>query len=120
MITTPPIIYSVGTPVEVDDTKTGYIIEIDNTDDNNIHFKISYVVGNEIEERVEEARCRPVSLHRTSSTRSGAIRHALTQSTDPPPLTTAPLPNTFPTFTATPPIPIHAREQISHRYSKQQ
>ena len=62
MITTHSIIYSVGTPVEVDDTKTGYIIEIDNTDDNNIHFKISYVVGNEIEERVEEARCRPVSV----------------------------------------------------------
>ena len=110
MTTTPPIIYSVGTLVEVDNTKTGYIIEIDDTNDDITRFKISYLVGNEIEEHVNETRCRPVSLRRASSTRSGAIRHALPQSIDPPPLTTAPLSNTAPTLTATPPIPIDARE----------
>ena len=62
MTTTPPIIYSVGTLVEVDNTKTGYIIELDNIDDNIIHFKISYIVGNEIEEQVHQWRCRPISL----------------------------------------------------------
>ena len=110
MTTTPPIIYSVGTLVEVDNTKTGYIIEIEDTNDDIIRFKISYLVGNEIEEHVYETRCRPVSLRQASSTRSGIIQHTLPQSTNPPPLTTAPLSNTAPTLTATPPIPIHTRD----------
>ena len=112
MTTTPPIIYSVGTLVEVDNTKTGYIIEIEDTNDDIIRFKISYIVGNEIEEHVNETRCRPVSLCRASSTRSGAIRHALPQSTDPPPLTIAPLPGIIPTVAAAPPISIHTRDYL--------
>ena len=46
MTTTTPIIYSVGTLVEVDNTKTGYMIAIDDTNDDIIRFKISYTVGN--------------------------------------------------------------------------
>ena len=84
-MTTTPVIYSVGTLVEVDNTKTGYIIETEDTNDDIIRFKISYLVGNEIEEHVNETRCRPVSLRQASSTCSGAIRHALPQSTNPPP-----------------------------------
>ena len=67
MTTTPPIVYSVGTLVEVDNTKTGYIIEIDDTNDDITRFKISYRVGNEIEVGVHQSRCRPVSLRRASS-----------------------------------------------------
>ena len=40
-----PMIYSIGVLVEVDDAKTGYIIDIDNTDINNVVFKINYTVG---------------------------------------------------------------------------
>ena len=57
MTTTPPIVYSVGTLVEVDNTKTGYIIEIDDTNDDITRFKISYRVGNEIEVGVHQSRC---------------------------------------------------------------
>ena len=39
-----PMIYSIGVLVEVDDAKTGYIIDIDNTETNNILFKINYTV----------------------------------------------------------------------------
>ena len=70
---TTQIIYSIGVLVEVDDAKTGYIIEIDNTDTSNVVFKINYTVGNESEENVSKSRCRPVSLRRASTTRSGII-----------------------------------------------
>ena len=55
------MIYSIGVLVEVDDAKTGYIIDIDNTDIDNVVFKINYTVGNEIEESVSQSRCRPVN-----------------------------------------------------------
>ena len=64
MTTTLPIIYSVGILVEVDNTKTGYIIEIDDTDVDNVFFKINYSVGNESEQGVCQSRCRPVNLRR--------------------------------------------------------
>ena len=52
---TTQIIYSIGVLVEVDDAKTGYIIEIDNTDTSNVILKINYTVGNEIEENVSKS-----------------------------------------------------------------
>ena len=52
---TTQIIYSIGVLVEVDDAKTGYIIEIDNTDTSNVVFKINYTVGNESEENVSKS-----------------------------------------------------------------
>ena len=58
----PSIIYSIGTLVEVDNAKTGYIIEIDNTDVHNVQFKINYIVGSESEQGVRQSRCRPVNL----------------------------------------------------------
>ena len=63
----PSIIYSVGTLVEVDNTKTGYIIELNDTDNDNIWFKINYTVVSEIEEGVHQWRCQPVSLHRATT-----------------------------------------------------
>ena len=54
---TPQMIYSIGVLVEVDNTKTGYIINIDDTDTSNVIFKINYTVGNEIEENVSKSRC---------------------------------------------------------------
>ena len=64
---TPSIIYPVGTLVEVDNTKTGYIIELDDTDNNNILFKINYTVVSKIEEGVHQPRCRPVSLRQATT-----------------------------------------------------
>ena len=43
----PSIIFSIGTLVEVDKTKTGYIIEIDTTDVDNVLFKISLLLLND-------------------------------------------------------------------------
>ena len=63
----PSIIYSVGTLVEVDNTKTGYIIELNDTDNDNIWFKINYTVVSEIEEGVHQSRCRPVSLRQATT-----------------------------------------------------
>ena len=74
---TPSIVYSVGTLVEVDHTKTGYIIELDDTDNNNVVLKVNYTIGNKIESHVHQSRCRPISLRRALTTRSGAIRQAI-------------------------------------------
>ena len=76
--------------MEVDDAKTGYIIDIDNTDTNNVVFKINYTVGNEIKESVSQSRYRPVSLRRASTTRSGTVRQAIHPSNDTPPLISPP------------------------------
>ena len=89
---TPSTVYLVGTLVEVDHTQTGYIIELDDTDNDNVLFKVNYTVGNDIEEHVHQSRCRPVSLRRASTTRSGAIRQAIPLSVNPPPPVTDPLP----------------------------
>ena len=48
------IIYLVGTLVEVDHTKTGYIIESDYTDNDNVVFKVNYTVRINIEEHVHQ------------------------------------------------------------------
>ena len=92
----PSIIYLVGTLVEVDHTKTGYIIELVDTDNDNVLFKVNYTVGNDIEEHVQQSRCRPVSLRQALTTRSGAIRQAIPLSANPPPLVTSPLPISYP------------------------
>ena len=108
---TPQMIYSIGVLVEVDNTKTGYIINIDDTDTSNVIFKINYTVGNEIEENVSKSRCRPVNLRRSSTTRSGVVRQAVSVSIDPPPsVNPPPPPNTTPTTIGNPPIPLDARE----------
>ena len=59
---TPSIIYLVGTLVKIDHTKIGYITETDNTDVDNVVFKINFTVGNKSEEGVRQSRCRPVNL----------------------------------------------------------
>ena len=103
--TTSPSIYSIGSLVEVDSTKTGYIMQINNTDSNNVCFIVKYCVGNEIENDVHQSRCRPVSLRRASTLRHGALRQAIPQSNDPPPLIFPPTFTTAPLQIATPPIP---------------
>ena len=107
--TTSPSIYSIGSLVEVDSTKTGYIMQINNTDSNNVCFIVKYCVGNEIENDVHQSRCRPVSLRRASTLRSGALRQAIPQSNDPPPLVPTPT-STAPLQIGTPPIPHRTRE----------
>ena len=93
-----PPVFFVGTLVEVDQMKTGYIIEIDNTNNDCLVFIIVYPAECEQEERVVQTRCRPVSLRRSTATRSGTIHRALPQSDDPPPLI-----EQTPTATPTPP-----------------
>ena len=82
----PPSLFTVGDLVEVDQMKTGYIIEIDSISipQNNL-FKIRYSDG-DVEDEVEKYRCRPKSLRRTAALRSGRVRSALPipQSNDPP------------------------------------
>ena len=109
----PSIIFSIGTLVEVDNTKTGYIIKIDNTGTSNVIFKINYTVGYEIEENVNTSRCRSVSLRRASTTRSGIIRQAIPTSNNPPPSGNHSPPPSLtitPKTIGTPPTPLNARE----------
>ena len=88
----PSIIYSVGTLVKVDHTRTGYIIELDDADNDHVVFKVNYTAGNNIEDHVHQSRCRTVSLRRASTTRSGAIHQAIPISANSPQLVTTPLP----------------------------
>ena len=106
----PSIIYSIGTLVEVDSTKTGYITEIDNSDVDNVLFKINYTVGNESEQGVRQSRCRPVNLRRATTTRSGTVRQAITLPSYPPPLVNSPPAESPIAPTGTPPIPIQSRQ----------
>ena len=95
----PPSVYFIGTLVEVDSTKTGYIVEIDDSDDSDVIFTINYSVLNEIKTNVRSTRCKPVSLRRASTTRSGTVRQLPSQNNnspppdnDPPPLIPPPPP----------------------------
>ena len=79
-----PPVFFVGTLVEVDNMKTGYIVEIDDTDNICLLFKIVYPGECVQEEEVEQTRCRPVSLRRSTTTRSGTVCRALPPSDYPP------------------------------------
>ena len=70
-------------------------------------------MGNESEENVSKSRCRPISLRRASTTRSGTIRQAIPLSNNPlPPVDHPPLPSlaVTPTTIGAPPTPQNARE----------
>ena len=102
----PPTLFTVGDIVEVDQMKTGYIIEIDSTT-QNLLFTVRYSDG-DVEDEIEKYRCRPKSLRRTTTLRSGRIRSAipLPRSNDPPQITTeTPNPVVQPLPQAVPPLP---------------
>ena len=102
---TAPSVYSIGSLVEVDSTKTGYIMQLNNTDSNNVCFIVQYCVGNEIENNIHQSRYRPVILRRASALRFGTLQQAIPQSNDPPPLISPPTFTTVPLQIAAPPIP---------------
>lgn len=72
-----PPVFFVGTLVEVDLMKTGYIIEIDNIDNYCLVFKIVYPAECDQKEQVEKTRYRPVSFRRYTGARSGTIHRSL-------------------------------------------
>ena len=95
----PPSVYFIGTLVEVDSSKIGYIVEVDNTDDSDVMLTINHSVLNEIKTNVRLTRCKPVSLHRALTTRSGTVLQLPSQNNnsslpdnDPPPLIPPPPP----------------------------
>ena len=81
----PSNIFTIGTLVEVDSQKNGYIINREGADTSGEFFTIRYSDG-DIECEVERHRCRPVSMRRSTTTRSGRVRQAILipQAQDPP------------------------------------
>ena len=82
-----PTLFTINDLVEVDQMKSGYIINIDRGE-QELLFTVRYCDG-DVEDSVEKYRCRPKSLRRTTALRSGRVRDALpvAQSSDPPPIT---------------------------------
>ena len=98
----PSNIFTIGTLVEVDASKTGYIINREATGTNSDIFTVRYSDG-EVECEIEQHRCRPVNIRRSTTTRSGRIRAAIPlpppQAMDPP---------TFEDEPPNPPVPLQA------------
>ena len=98
----PSNIFTIGTLVEVDASKTGYIINREATGTNSDIFTVRYSDG-EVQCEIEQHRCRPVNIRRSTTTRSGRIRAAIPlpppQDMDPP---------TFENEPPNPPIPPQA------------